>query len=353
MTADPHQPPVPRHSAAPGWDWRRAEVRFLTEAELKRFGRVEGPLHETLAALARLQTDVLAFPDHLAGLGVETAEGSTFWTASLLDADGDPTFEIRERVSGREMAARANREVEDGEPRERWSHDDHRRANHRVLDLTGGRLSSVNVSGPWDDLPLALDRIRDGGLLDATARADFEARGHLEPRRPDDPSRTVCAASSSPKRTCAGASRRRPARSRSWLRPRVLRPSVEPALHASWASSVSRAADPCASSRHPSCRPSCQRAPPSVRSFTFEPVDGKPLRASRCGQHVLVSALVDGEWLSRPYTLTSGPQETRTREVTVKLDEHGALTRWLFTAADEASDVRRQGRGDRGDRKSS
>ena len=194
---------MPRHSAAPGWDWRRAEVRFLTEAELQRFGRVEGPLHETLAALARLQTHVLAVPDHLAALGVETAEGSTFWTASLLDADGEPTFEIRERVSGREMAAPANREIEDVEPRERWSHDGHRRANHRVLDRTGGRLSSVNVSGPWDDLPLALDRLRDGGLLDAAARADFEARGHLEPRRPDDPSTTVCAASSSPKRTCA------------------------------------------------------------------------------------------------------------------------------------------------------
>ena len=84
---------MPRHSAAPGWDWRRAEVRFLTEAELQRFGRVEGPLHETLAALARLQTHVLAVPDHLAALGVETAEGSTFWTASLLDADGEPEGE--------------------------------------------------------------------------------------------------------------------------------------------------------------------------------------------------------------------------------------------------------------------
>ena len=154
---------------------------------------------------------------------------------------------------------------------------------------TGSWTAQVADSAPSTSLALGMtSRSRStasatGGFLTLrpapTSRLEDTLSRAAQTTRPR-PSARLQAHRSGP---APGASRRRPAHSRSWLRPRVLRPSVEPAL---------------------------QQATP-----------GQPLRSTRA---------------------RLGPcrPETRTREVTVKLHEHGALTRWLFTASDEASDVR-------------
>src|SRR5690606_12289796 len=48
------------------------------------------------------------------------------------------------------------------------------------------------------------------------------------------------------------------------------------------------------------------------------------------GQHVVVSAFIEGEWISRPYTLTSPAGLRRYQEFTVKLEPGGVLSNWLF-----------------------
>ncbi|MEX2570250.1 MAG: FAD-binding oxidoreductase [Gemmatimonadota bacterium] len=70
---------------------------------------------------------------------------------------------------------------------------------------------------------------------------------------------------------------------------------------------------------------------PSVRSFRLAPQSPGQGRLPRAvpGQHVVVSALIDGTWVSRPYTLTSAG-EPGYHEITVKLERGGRLSTWLF-----------------------
>ncbi len=76
-----------------------------------------------------------------------------------------------------------------------------------------------------------------------------------------------------------------------------------------------------------------------VRSFRFTPsaeliqdgaIDLEPLRPALPGQHVVISAEIDGAWVQRPYTITSPPRCTEWREITVKREDHGFLSNWLF-----------------------
>jgi ferredoxin-NADP reductase len=82
---------------------------------------------------------------------------------------------------------------------------------------------------------------------------------------------------------------------------------------------------------------------PSIRSFRMVPVetdgeegagDGAPdpeiMGPALPGQHIVVSARIDGEWVSRPYTLTSPADERAYREITVRRDPDGRFSRWLF-----------------------
>ena len=81
-----------------------------------------------------------------------------------------------------------------------------------------------------------------------------------------------------------------------------------------------------------------------VRSFRFTPctetvadgeADPEPLRPCLPGQHVVISAEIDGGWVQRPYTITSPAQCTEWREITVKREDHGFLSNWLFKESDQ------------------
>lgn len=68
---------------------------------------------------------------------------------------------------------------------------------------------------------------------------------------------------------------------------------------------------------------------PTVRSFRFAADPGHTPAVVYPGQHVIISAFIDGAWVSRPYTLTSPPKH-RVQEITVKLEQGGILSHWLF-----------------------
>src|SRR5262249_25145432 len=84
----------------------------------------------------------------------------------------------------------------------------------------------------------------------------------------------------------------------------------------------------------------------TVRSFRFVPARGtngeKPAPLTTClpGQHVILAARINGQWVCRPYTLTSPAGETAYREVTVKREPHGHFSSWLFDRAGVGAELR-------------
>lgn len=72
---------------------------------------------------------------------------------------------------------------------------------------------------------------------------------------------------------------------------------------------------------------------PTVRSFRLQADPARFGGDLFPGQHIILSVMIDGEWVSRPYTLTSPPGH-RIQEITVKLEEGGTLSRWFFERDD-------------------
>ncbi|MCB9766519.1 MAG: cytochrome P450, partial [Alphaproteobacteria bacterium] len=76
----------------------------------------------------------------------------------------------------------------------------------------------------------------------------------------------------------------------------------------------------------------------SIRTFRFALLKGTTV-ASRAGQHLVVQANIDGHPIQRPYTLTSIGGEDY-YEITVKREDRGVFSRWLFDRAQEGVEVR-------------
>lgn len=71
----------------------------------------------------------------------------------------------------------------------------------------------------------------------------------------------------------------------------------------------------------------------NIRSFRFasQTIDFKPAKP---GQFIIVQALVKGQWIHRPYTISSAAGEIEFREITVKRQPHGQFSNWLFDNTD-------------------
>ncbi len=69
---------------------------------------------------------------------------------------------------------------------------------------------------------------------------------------------------------------------------------------------------------------------PDILGIRLTRSDGVPLEAGQAGQHVLLSALVDGRWLDRPYTVVSPAGHRGSLELVVKREPLGHLSQWLF-----------------------
>lgn len=73
-----------------------------------------------------------------------------------------------------------------------------------------------------------------------------------------------------------------------------------------------------------------QELTPDVRKLVFAPANGAPANA-RPGQHVVVRVKSAGKSVERPYTLSGAPGGPW--EITVKREEGGAFSQWLFEEA--------------------
>jgi nitric-oxide synthase len=67
----------------------------------------------------------------------------------------------------------------------------------------------------------------------------------------------------------------------------------------------------------------------NVRSYELEPIE-KSVARSLAGQHIVIEGKIDGLWVSRCYTLTSIAEDQSHYEITVKREEQGLFSRWLF-----------------------
>jgi len=78
----------------------------------------------------------------------------------------------------------------------------------------------------------------------------------------------------------------------------------------------------------------------NIRTFRFMPVRQGLLKPGKPGQHILVQALIDGNWVQRPYTVSSSASETQYREITVKKEPNGFFSGWLFDKMGENPIIR-------------
>ena len=67
----------------------------------------------------------------------------------------------------------------------------------------------------------------------------------------------------------------------------------------------------------------------SIRGFRLQPID-HPIKPYQAGQHLVLEGHIDGNWVSRSYTLTSTDTEQAYYEITVKRETMGLFSRWLF-----------------------
>ena len=77
-----------------------------------------------------------------------------------------------------------------------------------------------------------------------------------------------------------------------------------------------------------------------VCSFRFKPADGTNFAPARAGQHLILQARINGQWMQRPYSITSEPDQREYREITVKQEQHGRFTSWLFDRSNDHKALR-------------
>lgn len=76
-----------------------------------------------------------------------------------------------------------------------------------------------------------------------------------------------------------------------------------------------------------------------VCTFRFIPLTGK-LQAAKPGQHTVIQAKINGNWVQRSYTFTSPYNEPSYCEITVKRVTDGFFSNWLFEHLNHESEIR-------------
>ncbi len=212
---------------------------------------------------------------------------------------------------------------------------DDRREILRILTTHNGELVRVHVEGPWLELSQVHALLLDQVQLDREALQKFRESGHLlEPSLAQlaaDPNAILC--------PCLGLTRR--------AIESVIVHGVETLEDLSRETGATTVCGACTASIASLLSSTGQvvqlseeiEVAPDVRSFRFTPceeivedgeIDPQPLRPSLPGQYVVISAEIDGAWVQRPYTITSPARCTEWREITVKREDHGFLSNWLF-----------------------
>jgi len=76
----------------------------------------------------------------------------------------------------------------------------------------------------------------------------------------------------------------------------------------------------------------CHSIAQDIKSFRLLACDKSyQFPKHQAGHHILVKANIDGQWVARPYAISSMRSELNYREITIKRKPDGVLTEWLFS----------------------
>ena len=218
---------------------------------------------------------------------------------------------------------------------EEFTYRDEQRDILRILTIHDDNLVQVHVEGPWDELSQVHALLLEQAPVTDDALRQFGDNGHLLEPSPAllarSPNAILC--------KCLG----------------LTRESIESAIVHGAGTLEDLSRETGATTICGACIPSIAtllgstgqvvelseeiEVTANVRSFRFTPsaatdrdgdIDPEPLRPALPGQHVVISAEIDGAWVHRPYTITSPARCAEWREITVKREDHGFLSNWLF-----------------------
>ena len=229
----------------------------------------------------------------------------------------------------------ASLEIPEDTEYENFIYRDDKREILRMLTTHDGELLQVHVEGPWRELSQVHALLMERKPLAREALQQFCDSGHLLEPSPAElassPEAILC--------QCLGLTR---GVIESTMAHGVV--TLEDLSRETGATTVCGACTATIASMLSSTGQAVQLSEeidvtPDVRSFRFTPhaesdqddaIGPEPLRYALPGQHVVISAEVDGDWVQRPYTITSPARCTQWREITVKREDHGYLSNWLF-----------------------
>lgn len=229
----------------------------------------------------------------------------------------------------------ASLEIPEDEEGEEFIYRDDNREILRILTTHGGELTQVHVEGPWSELSRVHALLLERAPLTREALQQFSDSGFLLEPSPTQlasaPDAVLC--------QCLGLTRLAIETAIVHGAETLETLSRETGATTVCGSCTATIASLLSSTGQAVDLSEVIEVTPEVRSFRFTPCTisdeagentVEPLRPSLPGQHVIVSAEIDGAWVQRPYTVTSPTGCTEWREITVKREDYGLLSNWLF-----------------------
>ena len=205
----------------------------------------------------------------------------------------------------------------------------------RILTMHEGELMQVHVEGPWQELSQVHALLLERAPLTREALQQFSDSGHLLEPSPaqlaSSPDAVLC--------QCLGLTRLTIESAMAHGAVTLEDLSRETGATTVCGGCTARIASLLGSSGQVVELCKEIEVNSEVRSFRFTPsadsgedgaLDPEPLRFALPGQHVVISAEIDGAWVHRPYTITSPARCTEWREITVKREDYGLFSNWLF-----------------------
>jgi len=206
---------------------------------------------------------------------------------------------------------------------------------YRELVFADGYVRSGVFYGAWDDLPFLLEALLKGKKLNPWQRYLFEKEGQINLKKERlqlDENAIIC--------QCTGVTL--------GALKQAMQEGCTTAEQLADATGASRVCGGCApllkevvGLSHMDIIGDIQIIPQTkaVKSIRLTPklVDILPYQV---GQHIRVEGLINGQWVQRPYTLTSSPTNSQYYEITVKKIHDGVFSSWLHNEFNEKSIVR-------------
>ncbi len=84
---------------------------------------------------------------------------------------------------------------------------------------------------------------------------------------------------------------------------------------------------------------------PSTKTFTFKAIEGYKLPYFYAGQHISVKFCINGNWVTRPFSVSSAPRDTDDGilQITLRKKPGGYVTSWVWDNWKEGTEVKFDG----------